>query len=134
MDPETFLPRSKVHAFLLHDSMVVANIIQNRYVQPWGCNQMAGSAGLKSNFSVGWPTAPWILGYPGQNKVLSKCPKTVVKAVALETLKTDHKVLCLSLESRQQLKQNGIFVMGGCYTCETVWITFKFSSSELKIY
>ncbi|XP_078372315.1 exocyst complex component 8-like [Oculina patagonica] len=30
VDPETFLPRSKVHAFLLHDSMVVANIIQNR--------------------------------------------------------------------------------------------------------
>jgi len=34
VDPESFLPRSKVHAFLLHDSMIVANIIQNRYVEP----------------------------------------------------------------------------------------------------
>lgn len=33
VDPETFLPRFKVHAFLLHDSMVIASIIQNRYVQ-----------------------------------------------------------------------------------------------------
>lgn len=33
VDPETFLPKSKIHAFLLHDSMVVANIIQNRYCQ-----------------------------------------------------------------------------------------------------
>ena len=32
MDPQTFLPRFKVHAFLLHDSMVIASIIQNRYV------------------------------------------------------------------------------------------------------
>ena len=38
VDPETFLPRSKVHAFLLHDSMIVANIIQNRSVQV--CNQV----------------------------------------------------------------------------------------------
>ena len=32
MDPQSFLPRFKVHAFLLHDSMVIASIIQNRYV------------------------------------------------------------------------------------------------------
>ncbi|XP_015779421.1 PREDICTED: uncharacterized protein LOC107357295 [Acropora digitifera] len=30
-DPVTFLPKLKVHAFLLHDSLVVASIIQNRY-------------------------------------------------------------------------------------------------------
>ncbi|XP_074626269.1 exocyst complex component 8-like [Acropora palmata] len=29
-DPVTFLPKLKVHAFLLHDSLVVASIIQNR--------------------------------------------------------------------------------------------------------
>lgn len=28
--PDTFLPKLKVHAFLLHDSMVIASIIQNR--------------------------------------------------------------------------------------------------------
>ena len=29
--PDTFLPKLKVHAFLLHDSMVIASIIQNRW-------------------------------------------------------------------------------------------------------
>ena len=29
--PDTFLPKLKVHAFLLHDSMVIASIIHNRW-------------------------------------------------------------------------------------------------------
>lgn len=31
VDPNTYVPQQKMHAFLLHDSMVIASYIPNRY-------------------------------------------------------------------------------------------------------
>ncbi|XP_068699488.1 exocyst complex component 8-like isoform X2 [Montipora foliosa] len=64
MEPATFLPKMKVHAFLLHDSMVVASIIQNRRgpvrykflclfeLENVAVVNMASSEGLKYSFKV----------------------------------------------------------------------------------
>ncbi|XP_022793025.1 exocyst complex component 8-like [Stylophora pistillata] len=82
VDPETFLPKSKIHAFLLHDSMVVANIIQNRRgpvrfkfqslfeLENVAVVNMTSADGLKDSFKVF--LFPETHVYQAENKTIKK--------------------------------------------------------------